>query len=170
MSPTFINKRYTFDEIAEWYRNNIKTIPHDPNKLGCSGCLTENQLISLFTGKYYIQERFNGHIVVNGVEGFNYYIFYESDMDHPVDKVKVGKNNVRVFQNFAGRKENTSSSVTYHASEFSLEKPSIEEIYNILNRYLKKPSLHNDNNKAGIIIKNYGTFGPGRCLFGEYLY
>ncbi|MCD4822585.1 MAG: hypothetical protein K8R11_11090 [Methanococcoides sp.] len=169
MPRSFINKKYSFDEMAVWYRNLIQKIPYDPYKLGDEGYITEEQLMELFTGKYYIQERFKGEVFVKGVEGFAYFIYYDGDMSTPVDKVQVGRNNVRTFKNFTGRKLGTSGSVTYFASEFSKETPSIDEIYEILNRYLEMPSLHNDVNKVGIVIKNYGRFGPGKYLFCEYL-
>jgi len=167
MTRKIINKKYSFDEMAVWYRNCIKKIPHEPNELGSEEYITEEQLMSLFTGKYYIQERFKGEVFVKGVEGFAYFIYYDGDMSTPVDKVQVGSNNVRRFIQFTGRNVGTASSVTYHASEYSGEVPAIDEIYKILNRYLEMPSFHNNENKVGIVIKNYGH--AGRYLFGEYL-
>ncbi|ADE35994.1 hypothetical protein [Methanohalophilus mahii] len=158
-----------FDEAAAWYLNKIKRIPQDPGKLGCENCLTIEQLLDLFTGKYYIQEKFKGGLVARGTRGRSYAIYYDSDMNHNVDKIIVRRNNVKCFKDFTGRKVGTPNSVTYFASEFSTDTPSIKEIYEVLNNYLHEPALYDKNNKAGIVVKNYGTFGPGRYLFGEYL-
>lgn len=166
MTRKIINKKYSFDEIVEWYQNCIKKIPHDPNELGTKGYISEEQLMELFTGKYYIQERLKGEVVVAKGTEHGYQIHYDSDMSHPVDKVQVATNNITFFKKFAGKDVNKPSSVTYPAPYYSEDEqmPNMDYIYEILNRYLEKSSLHNDNNKTGIVVKNYR-----KSLFGEYL-
>jgi len=166
MPHSSTNREYSSDEIAEWYRNKIKRIPHDSSKLGDEGYITEEQLVSMFTGKYYIQERLKGEVVVAKGTEHGYQIHYDSDMSHPVDKVQVATNNITFFKKFAGKDVNKPSSVTYPAPYHPEDEeiPSMGDIYEILNGYLEKPSLHNDENKVGIVIKNYE-----KSLFGEYL-
>lgn len=185
---------YSSTEMVDWYRGLMVKIPPDRTKLGISDkvgtrYITEEELKSLFTGKFYVQERFEGMlcatkpILIRGRQHFllyydmkdyddenNYGITYHRILSNnriTVEKIRVSSNNVRRFIEFAGKKVGTASSVTYYASEYSGETPSIEEIYELLDKYLREPSLYGADKKSGTIIKNYGY--AGRYLFGEFL-
>lgn len=156
---------YTEGQIMAWYHERIPRIQHG-KRVYERRCMTGNEVLKLFRGTVYIQEKVDGKLSITAFDDDRWLL--EEDIsgkntvhDH-VLKYKANKSRIELdiisliapdvlhFEPFSIPMQDILT-----IAVLRLENPTFESIYGILEALSKLPSRLGAPVMEGLVIKNY---------------
>ena len=171
----------TSSQVAAWYHRQILRIPHDTQN-HTKRYLNDEQVIELFDGTVYIQEKVDGKMTWD--EDGNYLMIVE-DMtgkntvhkhvmnykDLPANK-RITLDMVRIDTDFSSLDKRfrilpvSPNILTY--AVLMMHKPNIFHISQIMRALSHSPSHFGSHTIEGLVVKNYDTQKFGKWINDEF--